>query len=159
MYTHTCTRMHARMHTHTHTHTHTYTHTHTESPNPPENVEIVSFGARWVSISWSITFNGNRPVNRVIISANSAANRVEFTVNTMATSYNVSTLLLPFTSYTFAVVACNVVGCSTQSDLSPAVMTLSDSKSISYTRFCLKSYLQQLYLPLYSFYRTAELNG
>ena len=58
-----------------------------------------------MSISWSITFNGNRPVNRVIISANSAANRVEFTVNTMATSYNISTLLLPFTSYTFAVVA------------------------------------------------------
>ena len=82
-----------------------------------------------MSIQWSITFNGNRPVNRVIISANNVADSLE--LNTMATSYNVSTQLLPFTNYTFAVVACNEIGCSTQSDLSQTVMTLNDSKSIS----------------------------
>ena len=123
--------MYMYMHnTHTHTHTRTHTHTHTEPPAPAENVEIVSFGARWVRITWSITFNGNRPVNRVIILANSTADMLEFTVNTMATSYNVSTQLLPLTSYTFTVVACNVIGCSIRSDLSQTVMTLNDSKSI-----------------------------
>ena len=108
---------------------HTHTKKNTESPAPPENVEVVSFGARWVSITWSITFNGNRPVKRVIILANSTADSFEFTVNTMATSYNVSTQLLSLTSYTFTVVACNVIGCSIQSNLSQTVMTLNDSKS------------------------------
>ena len=38
------------------------------------------------------------------------------------TSYNI-TILRPLNNYTFGVVACNEIGCSSQSDLSLTVMT------------------------------------
>ena len=90
---------------------------------------MINNGAIWVNIRWSIFFDGNRPVNGVYISAYAlGVNITQVRVETMETSFNV-TKLLPFTNYTFGVVACNEIGCSTQSELSDSIRTLNDSKS------------------------------
>ena len=78
-------------------------------------------------IRWAITFDGNRPVNRARISIYSTELMPERLVSSGETTYNVSNIL-PFTNYSFGVVACNEIGCGMQSELSPNVMTLNDSK-------------------------------
>ena len=78
-------------------------------------------------LRWTITFNGNRPVNRARISIYSTGMMPERIVSSGVTMYNV-TDLLPFTNYSFGVVACNEIGCGLQSELSQVVMTLNDSK-------------------------------
>ena len=100
-------------------------------PDPPVNVLIFISGARWVNVGWSIPFNGNRPINRVVISASSTGpgqDPLVFEICTMSTTYNISSGILPFTNYTILVVACNIIGCSRQSNPSKPFMTLNDSK-------------------------------
>ena len=88
----------------------------------------MTFGARWVYLRWAITFDGNRPVNRARISVYSAGMTPnEREVRSEDTMYNV-TDLLPFTNYSFGVVACNEIDCGLQSDRSQVVMTVNDSK-------------------------------
>ena len=99
----------------------------TEPPDPPVNVEILSFGARWVYISWTISFNGNRNVSSARISIYSTEMTPERELMSGNTTYNI-TNLSPFTNYSFGVVACNEIGCGLQSNLSRMVMTLNDSK-------------------------------
>ena len=91
------------------------------------NVEVVSFGARWVYLSWAIAFSGNRPVSGARISIYSTEMMPNREVMSGATMYNVSDLS-PFTNYSFGVVACNEIGCGMQSDRSQDVRTLNDSK-------------------------------
>ena len=43
--------------------------------------------------------------------------------------YNISTDILPFTSYSFAVQSCNELGCSEFSDASEEIQTDEDCKS------------------------------
>ena len=90
-------------------------------------------------LRWTITFDGNRPVNRVRISVYSTSTDMvpEVEVDSGLPMYNVSSLL-PFTNYTFGVVACNEIGCGLQSDLSPAVLTLNDSKQLVYVAYSAK---------------------
>ena len=99
----------------------------TEPPDPPVNVQILSFGARWVYIGWTITFNGNRDVCSARISIYSTEMMPERELMSGDTTYNVTNLSL-FTNYSFGIVACNEIGCGLQSNLSQMVMTLNDSK-------------------------------
>ena len=101
----------------------------TEPPDPPVDVQILSFGARWVYISWTISFDGNRAVSRARISIYSPDLEMTPERELMSgdTTYNI-TNLSPFTNYSFGVVACNEIGCGLQSNFSRVVMTLNDSK-------------------------------
>ena len=110
-----------------------------EHPDPPINVNIFDYGARWIALRWTTTFNGNRPVTSVSLYIRSVDISDNFTLlrslnaNDLMTSemnfvYNVSdgAVIFPQTRYSFTVVSCNEIGCSDQSDPSPVVITLRD---------------------------------
>ncbi len=97
--------------------------------------------ARWVVLSWTPSFDGNRPVTNFSLYIRSVDVSDSFTlISTLNPSdlmssaeellYNVSMqgVILPYTNYSFTVDACNDIGCSNQSDPSPVVTTDQDSK-------------------------------
>ena len=111
----------------------------TEHPDPPINVTPVDYGACWIVVHWTPSFDGNRPVTSVSLYIRSVDVSDNFTLirslnaNDLMTSegnlsYNVSdgTIIFPQTRYSFTVVSCNEIGCSDQSDPSPVVTTLRD---------------------------------
>ena len=111
----------------------------TERPDPPVSVTASDYGARWIALHWTSSFDGNRPVTSVSLYIRSVDVSNNFTLirslnaNDLMTSegnlsYNVSdgTIILPQTRYSFTVVSCNEIGCSDQSDPSPVVTTLRD---------------------------------
>ena len=79
-------------------------------------------------LGWNITFNGNRDVNGARISIYSTENLPGERMVMSGVTRNNITGLSPFTNYSFGVVACNEIGCGLQSELSPVVRTLNDSK-------------------------------
>ncbi len=96
-------------------------------------------GARWVILSWILSFDGNRPVTNFslyirsvdvsdsfpLISTLNPSNLVSSAGELM---YNISMqrVILPYTNYSFTVDTCNDIGCSNQSDPSPVVTTLQE---------------------------------
>ena len=113
-------------------------------PDPPADVSSFAFGARWVALRWTPTFDGNRPVTSFTLYVSSVDVSDNFTLigsfnaSDLMTSegrfmYNISNreIILPFTNYSFTVVSCNEIGCSDQSDPSPAIRTDEDRKSTS----------------------------
>ena len=113
----------------------------TEYPDPPVSVTASDYGARWIAVHWTPSFNGNRQVTSVSLYIRSVDVSNNFTLirslnaNDLMTSegnlsYNVSdgTTIYPQTRYSFTVVSCNEIGCSDQSDPSPVVTTLRDGK-------------------------------
>ena len=113
----------------------------TERPDPPVNVTSFDFGARWVALRWTPTFDGNRPVTSFRLYVSSVDVSDNFTLigplsaTDLMTSegrfmYNISDvdIILPFTNYSFTVVSCNEIGCSDQSEPSAAIETAQDSK-------------------------------
>ena len=110
-----------------------------ERPDPPVNVTAFDFGARWVAVRWTPTFDGNSPVLNFILygrnintSMNSMGNLTASTLMTTGSSFmfNISRVgvVLPFTEYSFRVASCNEIGCSDQSLVSPTIQTLQDSE-------------------------------
>ena len=99
-------------------------------------------GARWVVLSWTLSFDGNRPVTNFSLYIRSVDVSDSFTlISTLIPSdlmssagelmYNVSMqgVILPYTNYSFTVDACNDIGCSNQSDLSPVVTSDQDGEA------------------------------
>ncbi len=110
-----------------------------ERPDSPANVSTRNIGARWVLLSWTPSFDGNRPVTNfslymdtsdsfTLISTLTPSNLMSSAGELM---YNVSMqgVILPYTNYSFTVDACNNIGCSNQSDPSPVVTTDQDGKA------------------------------
>ena len=110
-----------------------------ECPDPPVAVTASDYGARWIAVHWTPSFDGNRPVTSVSLYIRSVDVSDNFTLirslnaSDLMTSrgnlsYNVSdgTIIFPQTRYSFTVVSCNEIGCSDQSDPSPVVTTLRD---------------------------------
>ncbi len=106
------------------------------------NVSTRDVGARWVVLSWTPSFDGNRPVTNFSFYIRSVDVSDGFTListvipsNLMSSAgelmYNVSMqgVILPYTNYSFTVDACNDIGCSNQSDPSPIVTTDQDGKA------------------------------
>ena len=113
-----------------------------ERPDSPVNVTTISAGPRWIAVRWTPTFDGNRPVltfplfirnvngnEGLVPVANLSTSDVMTTDNTVM--YNVSNegVVLPFTHYVLAVMSCNEIGCSEQSQESDVRLTLEDSES------------------------------
>ncbi len=99
-------------------------------------------GARWVVLSWTLSFDGNRPVTNFSLYIRSVDVSDSFTLISTLNSgdmmssagelmYNVSMqgVILPYTNYSFTVDACNDIGCSNQSDLSPVVTSDQDGEA------------------------------
>ena len=99
-------------------------------------------GARWVVLSWTLSFNGNRPVTNFSLYIRSVDVSDSFTListlnpgDIMSSAgellYNTSMqgVILPYTNYSFTVDACNNIGCSNQSDPSPVITSHQDGKA------------------------------
>ena len=112
----------------------------TERPDPPINVTAFDYGARWVVLQWTPSFDGNRPVTNfslyissVDVAGNfalfSSLNAIDLMTSEGNFMYNISGegRILPYTNYSFTVVSCNEIGCSDQSDPSPVIRTEQDS--------------------------------
>ncbi len=96
-------------------------------------------GARWVVLSWTPSFDANKPVNNFSLYIRSVDVSDSFTLISILIPsdlissagelmYNVSMqgVVLPYTNYSFTVDACNDIGCSNRSDPSPIVTTDQD---------------------------------
>ena len=118
-----------------------FTLTLTERPDSPTNVTAFNFGAHWVALRWTPTFDGNRPVTSFVLYVNAvdvsdnfitigSRNAIDLMTSEGRFMYNISDMavILPFTNYSFTVVSCNLVGCSTQSEPSVVIETAQDSK-------------------------------
>ena len=117
---------------------------HKESPDPPLNVAAFEYGARWITLRWSLSYNGNRPVTKFSLYIRSVDGSVDFTLlirylsadDLTTTEGNIifiisdSDRILPYTNYSFTVVSCNEIGCSDQSDPSPVIRTDQDGMSL-----------------------------
>ena len=113
---------------------------HKESPDSPLNVSAFEYGARWITLRWSPSYDGNRPVTNFSVHIRSVDGFVNFTLSLSAddltttegnTNFNISDSdrILPYTNYSFTVVSCNEIGCSDQSDPSPVIRTNQDGMS------------------------------
>ena len=114
---------------------------HKESPDPPLNVAAFEYGARWITLRWSLSYNGNRPVTNFSLYIRSVDVSVNLTLSLSADDltttegniiFNISDSdrILPYTNYSFTVVSCNEIGCSDQSDPSPVIRTDQDGMSL-----------------------------
>ena len=105
-------------------------------------MSTLDVGARWVVLSWTPSFDGNRPVTNFSLYIRSVDVSDSFTlISTVIPSdlmssagellYNISMqgIILPYTNYSFTVDACNDIGCSNQSDPSPVVTSDQDGKA------------------------------
>ncbi len=114
-----------------------------ELPDSPANVSTRDVGARWVVLSWTPSFDGNRPVTNFSLYVHSVDVSDSFTLISILIPsdlissagelmYNVSMqgVILPYTNYSFTVDICNDIGCSNQSDPSPVVTTDQDGKAV-----------------------------
>ncbi len=112
---------------------------HPVRPDSPINVVTLDVGARWVVLSWTLSFDGNSPVTNFSLYIRSVDVSNSFTListlipsNLMSSAgelmYNVSMqgVILPYTNYSFTVDTCNDIGCSNQSGPSPVVVTLQE---------------------------------
>ena len=116
---------------------------HKESPDPPLNVAAFEYGARWITLRWSPSYDGNRPVTNFSLYIRSVDVSVNFTLlirylsaDDLTTpegniNFNISDSdrVLPYTNYSFTVVSCNEIGCSDQSDPSFVIRTNQDGMS------------------------------
>ena len=109
-----------------------------ERPDPPVNVEAFAIGALWVAIRWQPEFDGNRPVQQFVLDQRILDGEFVMveTLNIDDTMfidgfyrYNISTGILAFTNYSFAVQSCNELGCSEFSDASEEIRTDEFRKS------------------------------
>ena len=114
-----------------------------ERPDPPINVTTFDFGARWIALRWTPTFDGNRPVTAFNIYIQNVNETENFTFLIQldpealmrdggSFRFNITdqSVVFPFFQYSFRVDACNEIGCSEQSDPSEVIRTNEDSESI-----------------------------
>ena len=101
------------------------------------------FGARWIALRWTPTFDGNRPVTAFNIYIQNVNETNNFTLLIQlepralmrdggSFMFNVTdqSVVLPFIQYSFRVDACNEIGCSDQSVPSGMIRTNEDSESV-----------------------------
>ncbi len=113
-----------------------------ERPDHPANVSTRDVGARWVVLSWTPSFDGNRPVTNFSLYIRSVDVSDSFTlISTLIPTdlmnsagelmYNVSMqgVILPYTNYSFTVDGCNDIGCSNRSDPSSVVTSDQGGKA------------------------------
>ena len=109
-----------------------------ERPDPPVNVQVAANGALWVVIRWQPDFDGNRPIQQFVLYQRILVG--EFTLVTTLDvgvpmfvegffRFNISVGIQAFTRYSFAVEACNELGCSEMSDASEEIRTDQYRKS------------------------------
>ena len=114
-----------------------------ERPDPPVDVMTFEFGARWIALRWTPTFDGNRPVTAFNIYIQNVNETENFTSLIQlepgalmrdggSFRFNITdqSVVFPFIQYSFRVDACNEIGCSEQSDPSEVIRTNEDSESI-----------------------------
>ena len=82
-----------------------------ERPFPPDSLTTTTIAARYVIISWSVTFNGNSPVTLNIIGIEQGSSYVQVSTTSDTNNHNV-TGLSPFTEYNISVRTQNVIGVS-----------------------------------------------
>ena len=115
----------------------------TEVPDPPIDVMVFATGARWLTLQWTPSFNGNHPITLFIIYQQNVNLTSPFMLTGMlevgslmlrdgSFRHNISEGIIPFNIYQFTVQACNVLGCGNVSSPSPTAMTLPGSKWIIY---------------------------
>ena len=117
-----------------------------KKPAPPERVCILNFTARSVYLQWSPpTFTGYTDIlgyNINLRNNNTTFRPVQSNSSgpctTTSVIFNVTNGITPYTTYEFAVAACNKVGCS---DLEPAapVRTNSAGECCGYMKQIVKS--------------------
>ena len=109
-----------------------------ELPDPPVNVQVPDNGALWVVIRWQPDFDGNRPIQRFILYQRVlngnfvVATTLDVEVPMFVDGFfrfNISVGILAFTNYSFAVEACNELGCSEMSAASEEIRTDQYRKS------------------------------
>ena len=113
-----------------------------ERPDPPIDVTAFEFGARWIALRWTPTFDGNRPVTAFNIYIQNVNETENFTSLIQlepralmrdggSFMFNVTdqSVVLPFIQYSFSVNTCNEIGCSEQSVPSEVIRTNEDSGS------------------------------
>ena len=100
-----------------------------------------AFGARWIALRWTPTFDGNRPVttfNIYIQNVNETENStflIQLEPEALMRDgssfrFNITnqSVVFPFIQYSFRVNTCNEIGCSEQSDPSDMIRTNEDSE-------------------------------
>ena len=95
-----------------------------EVPSPPEDI-ISEVQARTVTLSWSISFDGNSPITLSIIEMGTDGVFAQVATQAGDVTENTLTGLTPYTSYTFRVIIQNMIGTSIPS-LPLTVTTLED---------------------------------
>ncbi len=117
-----------------------------EHPDHPANVSTRDVGARWVILSWTPSFDGNKPVTNfslyirdqfLLVDVSDSFTLISTLIPTDLMNsagelmYNVSMqgVILPYTNYSFTVDACNDIGCSNQSDPSSVVTSDQGGKA------------------------------
>ena len=113
-----------------------------EPPDPPDDVTIFEFGARWIALRWTPTFDGNRPVTAFNIyiqnvnETNNFTSLIQLEAEALMRDggsfrFNITdqSVVLPFIQYSFSVNTCNEIGCSDQSVPSEVIRTNEDSES------------------------------
>ena len=97
------------------------------------------FGARWIALTWTPTFDGNRPVAAFNIYIQIVNETENFTFLIQldpealmrdggSFRFNITnqSVVFPFIQYSFRVDACNEIGCSNQTDPSEVIRTNED---------------------------------
>ena len=110
-----------------------------ERPDPPIDVMAFEFGARWIALRWTPTFDGNRPVTAFNIYIQNVNETENFTFliqlepgalmrDGSSFRFNITdqSVVFPFVQYSFRVDACNEIGCSNQSDPSEVIRINED---------------------------------
>ena len=106
-----------------------------ERPDPPVNVQVPANGALWVVIWWQPDFDGNRPIQQFVLyqqipDGNFTLVDVEVLMFVEGFfHFNITAGILAFTRYSFAVEACNELGCSEMSAASEQIQTDQYRKS------------------------------
>ena len=121
---------------------------HLERPDPPIDVMAFEFGARWIALRWTPTFDGNRPVTafNIYIQNINVSENFTYLIQLQAGvlmrdggsfRFNITdqSVVFPFIQYSIRVNTCNEIGCGNQSNPSEVIRTNEDSESIEHLPF------------------------
>jgi len=119
---------------------------------------------RAFEVNWTSSFDGNRDVQHYVVyrrDNNATSSFVEvanLSASALTPAGNVYTeliadadLILPFTQYSVRVVACNIIGCSGDSQESDILQTNEDSKLLEVDDELQQNYWMQLFIVSISF--------
>ena len=90
-----------------------------ERPDPPTDVLVTSYTSRTINVSWSPSFDGNNPIKGYFLYQKDLDRGGDFVLalpssphsytTESGTSFRIDNGIIPYTKYTFTVVACNGV--------------------------------------------------